>query len=229
MIRKKLPIGINGFEKIRTNDFYYVDKTMFFKELLQNWGEVKLFTRPKRHGKSLNMSMLKSFFEAGSDPGLYYGLKNMQEKELCEEYMGKFPVISISLKSVDGLDFKIESDVLKTVNSKGSKRFRFLCESPALDEKNKTAYGRLINMDIKSDAGYAMSDATLIDSLNTLSHADMGKGYSSIFIQTPERAGMLIEPKYADDRNLEKACREEVLEQIKERQYAEGLKRCSMK
>ena len=101
-MRMKLPIGIDGFEKIRTNDFYYADKTLFIKEVLQNWGEVNLFTRPRRFGKTLNMSMLKSFFEAGGDPTLFDGLKIAQEKELCEKYMGKFPVISISLKSVDG-------------------------------------------------------------------------------------------------------------------------------
>ena len=98
-IRKKLPIGMDGFEKIRTNDFYYVDKTLFIKELLQNWGEVNLFTRPRRFGKSLNMSMLKNFFEIGMDPAWFKGLKIAQERELCETYMGKFPVISISLKS----------------------------------------------------------------------------------------------------------------------------------
>ena len=96
-MRLKLPIGIDGFEKIRTNDFYYVDKTMFIKELIQNWGEVNLFTRPRRFGKTLNMSMLKCFFEIGSDPALFAGLKIMQDKELCNKYMGKFPVISISL------------------------------------------------------------------------------------------------------------------------------------
>lgn len=98
-MRKKLPIGIDGFEKIRTNDFYYVDKTLFIKELLQNWGEVNLFTRPRRFGKSLNMSMLKCFFEVGNEPALFDGLKIAQEKNLCEEYMGKFPVISISMVS----------------------------------------------------------------------------------------------------------------------------------
>ena len=168
-VRKKLPIGIDGFEKIRTNDFYYVDKTLFIKELLQNWGEANLFTRPRRFGKSLNMSMLKCFFEIGSDPALFNSLKIAQEKELCEKYMGKFPVIFISLKSVDGLHFKAASDALRTVIGNASKRFRFLLESPSLGEKDKTAYERLINVDSRSDASYAMSDATLIDSLNTLS------------------------------------------------------------
>lgn len=124
-MRKKLPIGIDGFEKIRTNDFYYADKTLFIKELLQNWGEVNLFTRPRRFGKTLNMSMLKSFFEIGSDPALFEGLKIMQEKELCEKYMGKFPVISISLKSVDGLNFHAASSALRRVIGNEALRFGF--------------------------------------------------------------------------------------------------------
>lgn len=167
-VRKKLPIGIDGFEKLRTNDFYYVDKTLFMKELLQNWGEVNLFTRPRRFGKTLNMSMLRSFFEVGSDPALFDGLMIAQEKELCEKYMGKFPVISISLKSVDGRNFKAAADALRTVIGNESKRFRFLLESPSLNEKDKTSYERLINVDSRSDASYAMSDATLIDSLKDL-------------------------------------------------------------
>ena len=168
-MRKKLPIGIENFGEFFSEDFYYVDKTLFIKELLQNWGKVNLFTRPRRFGKSLNMSMLKYFFEIGTDPALFDGLRIAQERELCEEYMGKFPVISISLKSVDGLNFKMASDALRTVIGNESKRFRFLRESPLLDEKDKMAYERLINVDSKSDASYAMSDVILIDSLETLS------------------------------------------------------------
>ena len=169
MVRKKLPIGIDGFKKIRTNDFYYADKTMFIKELLQNWGEVNLFTRPRRFGKSLNMSMLKCFFEIGNDPALFDGLKIMGEKELCEKYMGKFPVLSISLKSVDGLTFEAAAAALRTVIGNEAGRFRFLRESMFLDEEEKKAYGRLINVERESDANYAMSDSTLVDSLKTLS------------------------------------------------------------
>ena len=168
-MRKKLPIGIDGFEKLRTNDFYYVDKTLFIKELLQNWGEVNLFTRPRRFGKSLNMSMLKAFFEIGSDPELFAGLKIVQEKELCEEYMGKFPVISISLKSVDGLKYEAAAAALRTGIGNEAGRFRFLRESAKLDEGDKNSYNQLVNVEIKSDARYAMSDAALIDSLKTLS------------------------------------------------------------
>jgi len=166
---KKLPIGIDGFEKIRTNDFYYVDKTMFIAELLQNWGEVNLFTRPRRFGKSLNMSMLKSFFEIGSAKTLFEGLKITQEKALCKEYMGKFPVISISLKSVDGLSFEAASAALRTVIGNEAGRFRFLLESDMLDEEDKNAYRRLIRVEMESEASYAMSDSTLTDSLKTLS------------------------------------------------------------
>ncbi len=166
---KKLPIGIDGFEKIRTNDFYYVDKTMFIAELLQNWGEVNLFTRPRRFGKSLNMSMLKSFFEIGSDKTLFEGLKITKEKALCKEYMGKFPVISISLKSVDGLSFEAASAALRTVIGNEAGRFRFLLESDMLDEEDKNAYRRLIRVEMESEASYAMSDSTLTDSLKTLS------------------------------------------------------------
>ena len=168
-VRKKLPIGIDGFEKLRTNDFYYVDKTLFIKELLQNWGEVNLFTRPRRFGKSLNMSMLKSFFEIGSDPALFEGLKIMQEKDLCERYMGNFPVISISLKSVSGLNFKAASAALKNIVGKEAMRFQFLLESERLSETEKNSYKRLIKIGTTSEAIYDITDATLIDSMQTLS------------------------------------------------------------
>ena len=168
-VRKKLPIGIDGFEKIRTNDFYYVDKTLFIKALLQNWGEVNLFTRPRRFGKTLNMSMLRSFFEVGSDPALFEGLNIAQEKELCEKYMGKFPVISISLKSVGGLNFKAASAALKNIIGKEAMRFQFLLESERLSEAEKNSYKRLIKIGTASEAIYDITDATLIDSLQILS------------------------------------------------------------
>ena len=169
MVRKKLPIGIDGFEKIRTNDFYYVDKTMFMKELLQNWGEVNLFTRPRRFGKTLNMSMLKSFFETGSDPALFDGLRIAREKELCEKYMGKFPVIFISLKSVDGLKYDSAVAALRTVIGNEAGRFRFLRESSKLDEDDKNSYNQLVSVEIKGNTKYDMTDAVLTDSLQTLS------------------------------------------------------------
>ena len=168
-MRKKLPIGIDGFEKLRTNDFYYADKTLFIKELLQNWGEVNLFTRPRRFGKTLNMSMLKSFFEIGSDPALFDGLKITQEKEWCEEYMGKFPVISISLKSVDGLDFKTALAALKTVIGNEAIRFQFLKESEKLSAEEKEAYARLIKVGSGEDGIYAMTDKVAAAGLQMLS------------------------------------------------------------
>ena len=97
-LKRKLPIGIDDFEKLRKNDFYYIDKTGLIKDLLDNWGEVTLFTRPRRFGKSLNMSMLQSFFSIDSDSSVFEGLKIMTEEALCEKYMGQYPVISISLK-----------------------------------------------------------------------------------------------------------------------------------
>ena len=169
MGRKKLPVGIENFEEFSAENFYYVDKTMFIAELLQNWGKVNLLTRPRRFGKSLNMSMLKCFFEIGGDQTLFDGLKITEEKSLCEEYMGQFPVISISLKSIDGPDFEAASAALRTVIGDEAGRFRFLRESSSLDEEEKNAYVRLINVEMKSDATYAMSYAALIDSLKTLS------------------------------------------------------------
>ena len=167
-MRKKFPIGIDGFEKIRTNDFYYVDKTLFIKELLQNWGEVNLFTRPRRFGKTLNMSMLKCFFETGRDPALFDGLKIVQEKELCEKYMGRFPVIFISLKSVGGLQYDSAVAALRTVIGNEAGRFRFLRESPMLDEADINSYNQLVNVDAKGSSRYAIPDDALIDSLKTL-------------------------------------------------------------
>ena len=165
----KLPIGIDGFEKIRTNDFYYADKTLFIKEVLQNWGEVNLFTRPRLFGKTLNMSMLKSFFEAGGDPTLFDGLKIAQEKELCEKYMGKFPVISISLKSVDGRNFDSALAALKTVIGDEARRFDFLRTSSRLSENEKESYARLTKTGSGEDGLYAMTENMAASSLKTLS------------------------------------------------------------
>ena len=104
--RKKLPIGIENFSEFRDSDFYYVDKTGLIEMLLNNWGEVNLFTRPRRFGKSLNMSMLRQFFEIGTDPSLFEGLYISGNQELCQKYMGKYPVISISLKGVDADNYE---------------------------------------------------------------------------------------------------------------------------
>ena len=168
-VRKKLPIGIENFEEFSSENFYYADKTLFIKELLQNWGKVNLFTRPRRFGKSLNMSMLKCFFEIGRDPAPFEGLKIAREKELCEKYMGKLPVISISLKSVDGLKYDSALASLKTVIGNEAGRFRFLRDSAKLDENDKNSYNQLVNVEVKGSSKYTMSDDTLVDSLKTLS------------------------------------------------------------
>lgn len=165
----KLPIGLDSFEKIRTNDFYYVDKTQFIKELLENWGEVNQFTRPRRFGKSLNMSMLKSFFEIGSDPALFDGLKISREKELCGKYQGKFPVISISLKGVDGRSFFSASAALRTIIGNEAMRFQFLKESEKLSNEEKEAYRRLIQIGSGEGGLYAMTEEVAAASLKVLS------------------------------------------------------------
>ena len=168
-VRKKLPIGIENFEEFFSEDFYYVDKTLFIKELLQNWGKVNLFTRPRRFGKSLNMSMLKCFFEIGRKPAPFEGLKIEQEKELCEKYMGKFPVISISLKSVDGLTYDSAVASLKTVIGNEAGRFRFLKDSEKLSIEEKEAYARLIKIGSGEGGLYAMTENVAAASLKTLS------------------------------------------------------------
>lgn len=165
-MRKKLPVGIENFEEFSLENFYYVDKTMFISELLQNWGKVNLFTRPRRFGKSLNMSMLKCFFEVGNDPKLFEGLKIMQEKEICETYMGKFPVISISLKSVDGLSFETASAALCRIIGNEALRFWFLSESDQLTQDDKELYNGLTAI---KEGSFLMTDDILADSLKTLS------------------------------------------------------------
>lgn len=165
-MRKKLPVGIENFEEFSLENFYYVDKTMFISELLQNWGKVNLFTRPRRFGKSLNMSMLKCFFEVGNDPKLFEGLKIMREKEMCETYMGKFPVISISLKSVEGLTFETASAALCRIIGNEALRFCILSESNQLTQDDKELYNGLTAI---KDGSFFMPDDILADSLKTLS------------------------------------------------------------
>ncbi len=168
-MRKKLPVGIENFEEFTAENFYYVDKSLFIAELLQNWGKVNLFTRPRRFGKTLNMSMLKCFFEVGSDPALFDGLKIMQEKELCEKYMGKFPVISISLKGVDGRSFASASAALRTAIGDEARRFGFLRKSTVLNQEEKDSYQRLIKVGTDSRALYDMTEDVAAASLKTLS------------------------------------------------------------
>ena len=147
MERKMLPTGIESFEKLRRGNFYYVDKTGLIRDLLKNWGEVNLFTRPRRFGKTLNMSMLKCFFEIGVDKTLFDGLAISKETALCEEYMGKFPVVFISLKDVDGLTFKEASGKLHEIIQKEIRRLYFLTESSKLSEMDKQAFNKLASTD----------------------------------------------------------------------------------
>ena len=165
-MRKKLPVGIDGFEKLRTNDFYYVDKTGFIADLLRDWGEVNLFTRPRRFGKTLNMSMLKCFFEIGTDKSLFDGLKIAENKELCAEYQGQFPVIFISLKSVDGLTFEAAAAALRTVIGREASRFQFLRDSDKLTKEDREWYESLIHVD---KGLFDMEDELLAGSLKNLS------------------------------------------------------------
>lgn len=165
-MRKKLPVGIDGFEKIRTNNFYYADKTGFIVELLNNWGEVNLFTRPRRFGKSLNMSMLKNFFEISADKTLFEGLKISEEKELCEGYMGQYPVISITLKGIDGRSFEDARENLRFLIGTESDKFSFLGNSEKLTNTQKISYNALVK--VNDDGNYAMSNAALENSIQTL-------------------------------------------------------------
>lgn len=163
---KKLPVGIDDFEKLRREDFYYIDKTGLIRDLLNNWGEVNLFTRPRRFGKTLNMSMLKCFFEIGADKSLFDGLAISQETALCEEYMGKFPVIFLSLKDVDGLCFEdARKRLIKKVGTE-AERFRFLLNSDRLSENEKEKYSALVALD---KGQYVMDEAMLTSSLEVLS------------------------------------------------------------
>ena len=147
--KKKLPIGIEFFDHFKRDNFYYVDKTAFIKELLNARGSVNLFTRPRRFGKSLNMDMLKSFFEIGTDPSLFDGLEIAKEKTLCEQYMGKYPVVSISLKDVEGMDFQMAYDMLGSVISEEARRFYFLMDSDRLTQTDRKNLNHLIEEDFE--------------------------------------------------------------------------------
>ncbi len=140
----KLPVGIDDFRKLRESDFYYVDKTKLIEQLLQSWSEVTLFTRPRRFGKTLNMSMLKSFFEIGTDKSLFDGLYISKNKELCDEYMGKYPVIFLSLKGVEGLDFSAARRMLCTIIECEINRHYYLKTSDALTEEDRAQFAKML-------------------------------------------------------------------------------------
>lgn len=162
----KLPVGIEDFQEIRRNGFYYIDKTGLIEQLLDSWGKVNLFTRPCRFGKSLNMSMLRYFFEIGTDMTLFNGLHIMQRKDLCDEYMGRFPVVFLTLKGVDGLTFEKATNKLIKIVALEAERFIFLKNSDKLTDNEKQRYCALVKM---QDGKYAMDEDTLESALQTLS------------------------------------------------------------
>ena len=162
-----LPMGIENFKEMRTRGYYYVDKTGLIRDLIKNMGKVNLFTRPRRFGKTLNMSMLKYFFETGCDGMLFEGLEVAGEKELCEKYMGKFPVISVSLKGVSGRNFDEAKGMLRTLIGKEALRFQFLMQEGSFLEAESKRYAALVR--VNDEGEFTMSDGLLKDSLLMLS------------------------------------------------------------
>ena len=155
----KLPVGIDDFKKIREAGFYYVDKTKLIEQLLQSWGEVTLFTRPRRFGKTLNMSMLKSFFEIGAEKSLFQGLYISEKEKLCAEYMGKYPVIFLSLKGVEGLHFADAQKMLMTIINNEVRRHYYLKTSDKLTVEDRKQFEKML----------LNEDVNLVDSLRLLS------------------------------------------------------------
>ena len=162
----KLPVGIEDFKEIRQEEFYYIDKTKLLEQLLEKWGKVNLFTRPRRFGKTLNMSMLRYFFEIGTDESLFDGLYIKNNKKICEEYMGKFPVIFISLKNVEGLDFETALYRFVEIIGREAERFYFLLDSEKLTVNEKERYKTLIRLD---NGRYSMDVNILASALRLLS------------------------------------------------------------
>ncbi len=161
MGKKKLPIGIENFEEFRKEDFYYIDKTGLIRELLNNWGAVNLFTRPRRFGKTLNMSMLEHFFSLNGDKRIFDGLEISKEPALCEEYMGKYPVVSISLKGMDGASYEMAFRMGARAVRRAASKVQYLLGSDALTESDKREYQSLLDS--------SMDEAAFCDSLRILS------------------------------------------------------------
>lgn len=164
---KRLPIGIEFFDEMIKNQYYYVDKTGMISELLRSGGKVTLFTRPRRFGKSLNMSMLKNFFSLQGDKRIFNELQISRDKQVCEEYMGKFPVISISLKSVDGFAYRDAYEMLCATIGNEAMKFQYLMDSTKLTDREKEQYGLLIKGGDRIP--FEMDEVTLTGSLKTLS------------------------------------------------------------
>nr|WP_305139104.1 AAA family ATPase [uncultured Schaedlerella sp.] len=159
--KKKLPIGIENFEDMMKEDFYYVDKTGLIVDLLHNWGAVNLFTRPRRFGKSLNMSMLEHFFSLNGDKSIFDGLEISKDASLCEEYMGKYPVLSISLKGIDARNYEMAFEMAVQIMKRVPAKVQYLLESDALSEQDKAEYCKLLDDN--------MSEAVFCNSLRVLS------------------------------------------------------------
>ena len=146
-----MPTGIEDFKEIRTDGYYYVDKTALIEQVLDKRSKVTLFTRPRRFGKTLNMSMLRYFFETGTDSKLFNGLYISQNAELCEKYMGKYPVIAISLKGVDADSYtKAKAQIIKIINRE-ARRHRLLLKSEKLDSFDKELLTQLLSRNMEED------------------------------------------------------------------------------
>ena len=169
----QLPVGLEGFEKIRRNGFYYIDKTKLIEQLFLNWGEVNLFTRPRRFGKTLNMSMLKSFFEIGTDTSLFDGLYVSENKELCEQHQGQYPVIFLSLKDVEGLSFSEAKRKCIQLIKREAERFYGLKNSERLLDIDKKNYCRLLDMTVQEEDSDIVSSS--IKMLSALLYKHYGK------------------------------------------------------
>lgn len=160
MEQLRLPVGIEDFAEIRRHGYYYVDKTQLIEQVLNRRNKVSLFTRPRRFGKTLNMSMLQHFFEIGTDPKFFQGLSISKNNELCEKHMGKYPVVSISLKSIHADSYaKAKAQLIKLVNRE-ARRVQFLLDSDRLTAVDKALFSELLDREMEED--------TLVSSLQEL-------------------------------------------------------------
>ena len=168
MEKKRLPVGIDDFTKIRNGNYYYVDKSLLIKDIIKAGSEVTLFTRPRRFGKSLNMSMLKNFFSVNGDKAAFNGLEISKDKDFCDRYMGKYPTIFISLKGVSGMSFEEAVNRMRTLIGDTASQYKFLLESSSLDKEEKESFARLVAIDMQGKTKYSMSDDLIVSSLKTL-------------------------------------------------------------
>lgn len=150
--KKRLPVGLENFEQIINDNYYYVDKTGLISELIRNGGMVNLFTRPRRFGKTLNMSMLEHFFSIERDQSIFEGLEISKDTKLCEEYMGKYPVISISLKGINAATYEDAFDFAVRIMKKVARNVQFLLGSDALSDYDKLEYKELLNNNMSEAA-----------------------------------------------------------------------------